>query len=86
VTYVAIKVSESCYRYESKPNNESEEIANWLTRLTDHHRNWGFGLRYLYMRNVKSFGWNHKWMYRIHREMGPNLRVEPRNRLMREKP
>jgi putative transposase len=24
-------------------------------RLTDNHRNWGFGLCYLYLRNVKSF-------------------------------
>jgi len=31
-------------------------IANWLIRLTDNHRNWGFGLCYLYLRNVKNFG------------------------------
>ncbi len=40
-------------------------------RLTDHHRNWGFGLCYLYLRNVKNFGWNHK---RIYRELGVSVR------------
>jgi putative transposase len=40
----AFRVSESCYRYESLQNAENEAIANWLLRLTDNHRNWGFGL------------------------------------------
>ncbi|QPQ94866.1 hypothetical protein I6G78_00370 (plasmid) [Burkholderia glumae] len=38
-------------------------MANWLLRLTDSHRNWGFGLCFLYLRNVKGFGWNHKREY-----------------------
>ena len=79
-------VSESCYRYESRQNAENEEIANWLLRLTDNHRNWGFGLCYLYLRNVKNFGWNHKRIYRIYRELELNLRIKPRRRLVREKP
>ncbi len=74
----------SCY--ESKQNAENEEIANWLIRLTDNHRNWGFGLCYLYLRNVKNFGWNHKRVYRIYRELELNLRIKPRKRLVREKP
>ena len=68
-------ISESCYRYESKQNAENEDIANWLIRLTDNHRNWGFGLCYLYLRNVKNFGWNHKRVYRIYRELELNLRL-----------
>ena len=79
-------ISESCYRYESKQNAENEEIAHWLIRLTDNHRNWGFALCYLYLRNVKTFGWNHKRVYRIYRELELNLRIKPRNRLVREKP
>jgi len=79
-------VSESCYRYESRQNAENEEIANWLLRLTDNHRNWGFGLCYLYLRNVKNFGWNHKRIYRIYRELELNLPIKPRRRLVREKP
>jgi hypothetical protein len=38
--------------------------------LTDNHRNWGFGLCFLYLRNVKGFGWNHKRVYRIYRGSG----------------
>jgi putative transposase len=79
-------ISESCYRYESKQNAENEIIGNWLMRLTDNHRNWGFGLCYLYLRNVKNYGWNHKRVYRIYRELELNLRIKPRKRLVREKP
>jgi putative transposase len=40
---VIFSVSETCYRYEAKKNAENEQIADWLLRLTDNHRNWGFG-------------------------------------------
>ena len=67
----AFQVSQSCYRYEAKTSAENEEIANWLLKLTDNHRNWGFGLCFLYLRNVKRFGWNHKRVYRIYRGNPP---------------
>ena len=51
---VAFRISESCYRYERKLDAENEEVANWLIKLTDNHRSWGFGLCYLYLRNVKG--------------------------------
>ena len=79
-------VSETCYRYVGKQNQENELIANWLLRLTDNNRIWGFGLCYLYLRNVKGFRWNHKRVYRIYRELELNLRIKPRKRLVREKP
>ena len=84
VACVAFRISESCFRYERRLNAENEEIANWLLRLTDNHRNWGFGLCYLYLRNVKGFGWNHKRIYRIYKELELNLRIKPRKRLVRE--
>lgn len=79
-------VSQTCYRYKAKMDVENETIANWLLRLTDNHRNWGFGLCYLYLRNVKGFKWNHKRVYRIYKELELNLRIKPRKRLNREKP
>jgi putative transposase len=79
-------VSETCYRYEAKKNAENEQIADWLLRLTGNHRNWGFGLCYLYLRNVKGFKWNHKRIYRIYKALELNLRIKPRKRLNREKP
>ncbi|EJM99563.1 transposase, partial [Herbaspirillum sp. YR522] len=82
----AFNVSQACYRYASKRKPENEEIANWLLRLTDNHRSWGFGLCFLYLRNVRGFGWNHKRVYRIYREQELNLRIKPRKRLIREVP
>lgn len=79
-------VSESCYRYKSVHGQENERIAAWLIRLTKSYRNWGFGLCYLHLRNVKGFSWNHKRVYRIYRELELNLRIKPRKRIVREKP
>jgi putative transposase len=79
-------ISETCYRYEAKLSNENALIADWLLRLTQAHKRWGFGLCFLYLRNVKGFGWNHKRVYRIYRELELNLRIKPRKRLKRDKP
>ena len=79
-------VSQTCYRYGAKSNVENERIADWLVRLTDNQRNWGFGLCFLYLRNVKGYRWNHKRVYRIYRELELNLRIKPKKRLQREKP
>jgi putative transposase len=79
-------ISETCYRYQPRLSAENAQIADWLIRLTSDQRNWGFGLCYLYLRNVKGFGWNHKRVYRIYRELELNLRIKPRKRLVREKP
>ena len=65
---------------------EDDEIAQWLLRLTDNNRNWGFGLCFLYLRNVRGFRWNHKRVYRVYRELELNLRIKPRKRLVRSKP
>jgi putative transposase len=60
----AIRISESCYRCELKLDAANEEVATWLIKLTDNNRNWGFGLCYLYLRNLKGFKWKHKRVYR----------------------
>ena len=82
----AFRISESCYRYEAKLGCENAEIADWLIRLTDNHRNWGFGFCFLYLRNVKGHGWNHKRVYRIYCALELNLRIRPKKRTVREKP
>jgi len=79
-------VSQTCYRYQPRKALENEVIADWLVRLTHNQRNWGFGMCFLHLRNVKRFGWNHKRVYRIYRELELNLRIKPRKRIVREKP
>jgi putative transposase len=79
-------VSETCYRYTPKLDLENERIADLLVGLTQARRNWGFGLCFLYLRNVKGHGWNHKRVYRIYCELELNMRIKPRKRLKRERP
>ena len=80
------QLSETCFRYERLHDDENGKIAQWLIQLTSTWRNWGFKLCFLYLRNVKGFGWNHKRVYRIYRELELNLRIKPKKRLVREKP
>ena len=82
----AFDVSECCYRYERKLSSDNVRIAELLLGLKQNQRNWGFGLCFLYLRNVKGYGWNHKRVYRIYRELELNLRIKPRRRLKRDKP
>lgn len=83
---LAFGVSVTCYRYQRRLSSENTEIADHLIRLTHNQRNWGFGLCFLYLRNVKGYRWNHKRVYRIYRELELNMRIKPRKRIVREKP
>ena len=56
-------ISETCYRYQPKLSDENTVIVDWLLRLAQNQRNWGFGLCFLYLRNVKGYRWNHKRVY-----------------------
>ena len=79
-------ISETCYRYQPKLSDDNELIADLLLALTKNQRNWGFGLCFLYLRNVKGYHWNHKRIYRIYRELELNMRIKPNKRLKREVP
>jgi len=50
----ALFISQNCYRYKPKLSDENAEIADWLVRLTHNQKNWGFGLCFLFLRNVKG--------------------------------
>ena len=75
----AFGISETCCRYEAKLSDDNAKIADGLLRLTAWQRNWGFGLCFLYRRNVKGSGWNHKRVYRIYRELEGNMWSKPKN-------
>ena len=78
---VVFGISVTCYRYEARLSSENQQIADWLLRLTTTHKRWGFGLCFLYLRNVKGYSWNHKRVYRIYRELELNLRIKPKRRI-----
>ena len=80
------QISQTCYRYRPKLSDENEKIVDWLLSLTKTRRTWGFGLCFLYLRNVRGFKWNHKRVYRIYRELELNMRIKPRKRLKRDLP
>ncbi len=61
-------------------------IADWFKRLTANNRTWDFGLCNLYQSNIRNFDWEHKRVYRIYKALELNLRIKPRQRLVREKP
>lgn len=79
-------ISETCYRYRAKLSDENGRIADWLLRLAYTQRTWGFGLCFLWLRNVKGISCNHKRVYRIYRQLELNLRIKPKRRMKRDKP
>lgn len=81
----AFEISETCYRYSPVLSNENKEISDWLERLTANKRSWGFGLCFLYLRNVQGYDWNHKRVYRIYCELKLNLRIKSKKHLKRDK-
>ncbi len=68
----AFGISETCYRYKAKLSDENAEIADWLLRVSCKYKRWGFGLCFLYLRNIKGYRWNHKRVYRIYRDLELN--------------
>jgi putative transposase len=71
----AFGIGESCYLYERKLDAEAIELANWLLRLIDNHRNWDFGLCYVSLRNFRGFQWSHKRVYRIYKELNQSAKA-----------
>ncbi len=67
-------LSETCYRYRRTLSDDNALITDWLLRLAHTHRRWGFGLCFLYLRNVQGCRYNHKRVCRIYRELELNLR------------
>ncbi len=65
----AFGISETCHRYRPKLDDENEQIADLLLGLTSAKNIWGFGLCFLYLRNVQGHGWNYKRVFWIYCEL-----------------
>ena len=52
---LSFSISTTCYRYQPRLSSENTEVADQLIRLTHNQRNCGFGLCFLYLRNVKGY-------------------------------
>lgn len=85
-----ISIREIDCRPDGGLKNESAEIFNRLIRLTSNHRNWRFGLCFLWLRNIKPYGSNYRQVYRtyrvIYRGGELNRRIRCRQRRVREAP
>ncbi|MFT7370210.1 MAG: putative transposase [Octadecabacter sp.] len=75
----AFAVGQRCFWYVPLLADENEKIKDWLIALTKARKNWGGGLCYLYLRNIKFLKWNHKRVRRIDYELKLNLRIKPQN-------
>lgn len=82
----AFQISEHCYRYQAKLVDDNKAIAELLIGLSAQEKTWGFGLCFLYLRNVLGKPWNHKRVYRIYRQLALQLRIKPRLRIVRDVP
>ncbi|AZN36086.1 transposase [Iodobacter ciconiae] len=71
-------ISLTCYHYVSRLEQENKEIADCLRNLTETNPEWGFGLCFLYLRNVQQRSWNHKRVYRIYCDLALNQRMTAR--------
>ncbi len=79
----AFGISQSCFYYEQKNDDDNQVIADKLLDLTKEHKYWGFKLCFLHMRNVLGVKFNHKRVYRIYCELELNLRIKPKKRILR---
>lgn len=83
---LASNISQTCYCYHATLRLENEAIADWLIKLTYDETDWGLGLCFDYVRNVKGFKWYHKRMCNVYCELALNLRIRPCRRINKRKP
>jgi putative transposase len=74
-----MNLSRTVYRYKAKSSND-EELREHLLNLAARKPRWGFQKMVAYLKN-QGYGWNHKRVRRVYRDLGLNLRVKPKKRL-----
>jgi len=79
-----LNISRTAYHYQAKKSADGE-IRQQLQVLAEWKPRWGFGKMRDYLRN-QGYGWNHKRIHRVYREMKLNLRIKPKKRLPYREP
>lgn len=79
-----MKVSRSAFRYQPKRRDDAE-IVEQLVQLAEHRPRWGYRKMFHRLRN-QGYGWNHKRVRRVYRELRLHLRVKPKKRLPTRQP
>ena len=49
-----VGINETCYHYQSTQSDQNMLIADWLIDLTHSQSTWGFGLCFIFLRNIKA--------------------------------
>jgi len=79
-----MNISPSVYHYQAK-RPDDDEIAQRLLQLAERKPRWGLGKMFSRLRN-QGYGWNHKRVRRVYRDLQLNLRVKPKKRLPKREP
>lgn len=79
-----MKVSRTAFRYQPKRRDDNE-IAACLVRLAEDRPRWGYRKMFQRLRS-QGYGWNHKRVRRVYRELQLNLRAKPKKRLPKRHP
>jgi putative transposase len=78
-----LAISRSVYRYQSQRSDD--ELIALLQALAAEYPRWGFWKLYQLLRG-QGYGYNHKRVLRVYRQLGLNLRVKPKKRLPSRQP
>ena len=69
-------ISDICYGYQATLLEENPKYCRLAGTPDAQSKEFGVGLCFLYLRNVKSFGRNYDRVYRVYRELELNLRIK----------
>ena len=70
----------SFYRRPTDKAERDAPVVDVLNQIIAKHGRWGFELCYYWMRN-HGYGWNHKRVWRVYKDMGLNLPRRTKRRL-----
>lgn len=74
-----VNLNRCTYRYQARKTDDYQ-IVQELRQLAEHRPRWGCGKMTDYLRN-QGYGWNHKRIRRVYRELALNLHRKPKKRL-----